>query len=169
MWWRRSRASLVCNWICCTLRSGLHEIPTMIRTFPHGLENNHGCKWTCDNFPGMLTYVLFLENCQKTICFHGDSPIHVDRSLRVSNLGDKSVPYFSTEKGPFHMDWRTTVHASGVLTIFQECRHTYYSWKIVLSPFACMVVLQPMWKGPFSVEKYGTDLSPRLDTLKDLS
>ena len=29
--------------ISCTLRSGLHEIPTMIRTFPHGLENNHAC------------------------------------------------------------------------------------------------------------------------------
>ena len=80
--------------LSCTLRSGLHEIPTIIRTFPHGLENNHACKWTSDNFPGMLTYVLFLENCQKTIYIHCYSPIHVDRSLRVSILGDKSVPYF---------------------------------------------------------------------------
>ena len=54
-------------WLCCTLRSGLHKLPTMIRTFPHGLENDHECKWTYDNFPGMLIYVLFLENCQKTI------------------------------------------------------------------------------------------------------
>ena len=45
-----------------TLRFGLHEIPTMIRTFPQGLENNHECKWTFDNIPGMLAYVLFLEN-----------------------------------------------------------------------------------------------------------
>ena len=67
----------------CALRSGLHEIPTMISTFPHGLENNHAFTWTSDNFPGMLTYVLFLENCQKTICMHGYSPFHVDRSLRV--------------------------------------------------------------------------------------
>jgi hypothetical protein len=66
----------------------------MIRTYPHGFENNHACKWTSDNFPGMVTYVLFLENCQKTIYMDGYSPIHVDRSLRVSNLGDKSVPYF---------------------------------------------------------------------------
>ena len=36
----------------------------MIRTFPHGLENNHACKWTFDNFPGMITFVVFLENCQ---------------------------------------------------------------------------------------------------------
>ena len=78
--------------VSCTLRSGLHEIPTKIRTFPHGLENNHACKWTFDNFPGMLIYVLFLENCQNTICVHGSSPIHVDRSIRVSNLGDKFVP-----------------------------------------------------------------------------
>ena len=32
--------------ICCTLRSGLHEIPAMIRTSPNGLENNHAWKWT---------------------------------------------------------------------------------------------------------------------------
>ena len=82
-----------CNNISCTLRSGLLEIPIMIRTFPHGLENNHTCKWTLDNFPGILTYVFILENCQKSIFMHGYSPIHVDRSLRVSNLGDKSVPY----------------------------------------------------------------------------
>ena len=80
--------------ISSTLRSGLREIPTMIRTFPHGLEDNHACQWTSDNFPGMLTYVIFLENCQKTVCMHGYSPIHVNRSLKVSNLGDKSVPYF---------------------------------------------------------------------------
>ena len=66
--------------ICCTLRSGLHEIPTVIRTFSHGLKNNHAYKWTFDNFPVMLTYELFLENCQKSICMHGCSPIHVERS-----------------------------------------------------------------------------------------
>ena len=59
------------NSLCCTLRSGHHKISTMIRTFQHGLEKNHACKWTFDNFPGMLTYKLVLENCQKTICRHG--------------------------------------------------------------------------------------------------
>ena len=78
--------------LCSTLRSGLHEIPSMIHmTFPHGLENNHACKWNFDNFPGMLTFVFFLENEQKNICMHWYSPINVDRSSRVSNLGDKSV------------------------------------------------------------------------------
>ena len=107
-------------WLSCTVRSGLHEIPTMIRTYPHGLENKHACKWTFGNFPGMITYILFLENCQKTICMDGYSPIRVDRSLRVSNLGDKYVPYFQEEKLPFHMDWRTTMHANEFQTIFLE-------------------------------------------------
>ena len=44
---------------------------TKVRTFPHGLENNYAYKWTSDNFAGMLTHVVFLENCQKTICMHG--------------------------------------------------------------------------------------------------
>ena len=82
---------------CCTHRSGLHEITTMIRTFTLGLENSHACKWISDNFLGMLTYVLFLENCLKSICMHGCS--------------------------------------------------------------------QSTWKGPFSSLKYGTYLSPRVNTL----
>ena len=49
-------------------------------TFPHGLENNHACKWILDNFPGVIHMSAFLENCQKSICMHGCSPIHVDRS-----------------------------------------------------------------------------------------
>ena len=44
-----------------------------------------------------------------------------------------------------------------------------YSWKMLRIPFACMGVLQSTGKGPFSSQKYGTDWSPRLDTLKDLS
>ena len=43
--------------------------------------------------------------------------------------------------GPFHMYWRTTMHGNGLLTIFQECLHMYYSLKIVRKPFACMVFL----------------------------
>ena len=48
-------------YIYCTVISGLHGISTMIRIFPCGLENNHTCKWISHNFPGMLTYLLFLE------------------------------------------------------------------------------------------------------------
>ena len=131
------------QYLSCTLRSGLHAIPKMIRTFPHGLENNHACKWISEHFPGVLTHVLFafhlqawfssnpcgkvlflpksmgqifpldlihlrtcshglennhackcfsdkfpgiinilafLENCQKSICMHGCSPINVESS-----------------------------------------------------------------------------------------
>ena len=80
------------SWLCCTLRSGLHEIPTMIMTFPHGLDNNHAGKWISDNFPGMLTYVIFLEKCQKSICMHGCSPIHVERSFFFLKVWDRFVP-----------------------------------------------------------------------------
>ena len=80
------------QYIGCTLRSGLNELPIMIRTIPHGLENNHACKWISDNFPGMLTL--------------------------------------------------------------------YYSWKIVKNPFACLVVLQSTWKGPFFFLKVWDRLVP---------
>ena len=83
--------------VSCTLSFSIHEIPTMIGTLPCGLENNHACKWISDKSPGMLTYMFFLENCEKSICMHGCSPINEERFLRVSNLGDKSVPYFKEE------------------------------------------------------------------------
>ena len=123
--------------VCCTLTSGLHEIPTMVRTFPHGLEYNHICKWISDNFQGMLTYILCLENQLKFICMHGCSPIPVER------------PFFLKVQDRFvHMDWRITMHANGFLIIFLEYYICKHSWKIVRNPFACMVVLQSMWKGP---------------------
>ena len=46
------------------------------------------------------------------MCMHGYSP-NVDGFLRVSNLGDKSVPYFQEGKIPFQVDWGTTIHANG--------------------------------------------------------
>ena len=62
------------------------------RTFPHWLDNNHASKWTSDNFPGILTYVLFLENCQKFICLHGCSPIHEERSFFFLKVWDRFFP-----------------------------------------------------------------------------
>ena len=78
--------------ICCTLRSGLHEIPTMIRNLPHGFENNHECKWISDNLLRILTYVLLLENCQKSACMHGCSPIHVESFFFFLKVWDRFVP-----------------------------------------------------------------------------
>ena len=94
-----TRIKLFC--LCCTLRSGLHEIPTMIRTFSNGFEK--------------------------------------------------------------------TMHADGLLTIFQECLHMYYSWKIVTIPFACMVILQSMWTGPYKYQIQGTKLFHTFKKKKDLS
>ena len=48
------------------------------------------------------------------------------------------------------------MHANGLLTILQE-------------NYLKSIVLQSMWKGPFTFKNYGTYLSPRLHTLKDLS
>ena len=59
---------------------------TMIRTFSHGCENNLACKWIYDNFPGTLTYILFLENCLKSICMHGCSLIHMERPFFFFDL-----------------------------------------------------------------------------------
>ena len=128
--------------LCCTLRSGLHVIPTMVRTFPCGLENIHASKWISDNtyvsIPGKLSdfhlYLLLLS-------------IPGDKVLKVSNIWDKSVLYISEENRPFSMDLRTTMQANGFLTTFQECWQTCYSWKIIRYPFACMVVLESMRKG----------------------
>ena len=58
----------------------------------HGLQNNHACKWIPDNFPQMLTYVSFLENCLKSICMPGCSPIHMERYFFFLKLLNRFVP-----------------------------------------------------------------------------
>ena len=45
----------------------------LLRTCPHGLENQYARKWISENLPA------FLGNCQKSICMHGCSFIHVER------------------------------------------------------------------------------------------
>ena len=42
--WKNKQNTKGQECISCTLRSGVHEISTMIRTFPCGLENNHSWK-----------------------------------------------------------------------------------------------------------------------------
>ena len=71
------------------LRSGLHEIPKMIRTFPPWLENNHACKWISDNFPGITHMSEHLENSYKSICLHGCTPIHGERSFFFLKVWDR--------------------------------------------------------------------------------
>ena len=91
--------------LCCTLRSRQHKIPTMIRTFSCGFENTHACKWISDNLLGITHMSAFLENCQKIICIYCCSKTQRTRSLRVSNLGDKFVPYILEEKDLFPWIW----------------------------------------------------------------
>ena len=76
------------------------------------------------NFPGMLINVLFLENCQKTISIHCFSPIHVDRSLWVSYLGDKSVQYLKEEK-----------------RIFPHGLENNHAWKWILDDFPGIIYM----------------------------
>ena len=85
--------ALISNSICCTLRSGLHEIPTMM-TFPHGLKNNHACKWTSDNFQECFQMYYSWKIVKKPFSCMVILHVHVDRSVRVTNLWDKYVPYF---------------------------------------------------------------------------
>ena len=102
--------------LCFTLRSGLHEIPTMIRTFPRGLENSHACKWNSDNFPG-ITHWKIVSNpfaCMVVLQSMGEGLFFF---LKV---WDRFVPQILYSLGPFLVDWRKTMHAIGFLTIFQE-------------------------------------------------
>ena len=46
-------------------------------------------------------------------------------------LSDPDSMKFQQWLGPFHMDWRTTMHENWFLSIFLESWYTYYSWKIV--------------------------------------
>ena len=75
-----------CGQVLKRIKSRGQIRPILLRRkqiFPHGLEKNHACKWILDNFPGLIGMSEFLENCQKSICMLGCSPIHVERSLSL--------------------------------------------------------------------------------------
>ena len=72
-----------CGQVLKSIKSRGQICPILLRrkrTFPCGLENNHACKFILDNFPGIICISAFLENFQKSICTHGGSLIHVERS-----------------------------------------------------------------------------------------
>ena len=87
---------------------------------------------------------------QKTIFMHGYSPFSnpCGQAIKSMKYRGQICPILLGRKGPFHMDGRTTMHANGFQTIFQEYYVYQHSWKIVRNLFACMDVLQSMWKGP---------------------
>ena len=47
--------------------------------------------------------------------------------------------------GPSFLHWRTTINGKGFPTIFQECWHICFSWKIVGASFQCIAVLQDLF------------------------
>ena len=55
-----------CGQVLKNIKSRGQICPILLRrkrTFPHGLQNNHACKWILDNFPGIIYVSAFLENC----------------------------------------------------------------------------------------------------------
>ena len=78
-------------------------------------------------------------------------------------LSDPDYMKFQQRLGHFLVDWRTTMNASGFLTIFQECCHICYSWKIVRNPFLCMVfVSNPQGKGKCLFHTFKEEKGPFL-------
>ena len=43
------------------------------------------------------------------------------KAIAYAALSDPDYMKFQPLLGPFLVDWRTTMHANGFLTIFQEC------------------------------------------------
>ena len=70
-------------YICCTLRSWLHEISALIMILSPGLENNYILERSSKSFPGITCISGFLENCQKYIPKSQCSPIRETMSLNV--------------------------------------------------------------------------------------
>ena len=83
------------------------------------------------SIPGKLSEIhlyaqLFSNSCGKVLIIVGIpwSQPFLKNTVYVA-LSDPDSMKFQQWLGPFHMDWRTTIHANGFLTIFQECRHMY--------------------------------------------
>ena len=87
-------------WLCCTLRSWVHEILSHYRTVSPRLGDNYVSKCSSDSFPHTKYVSPCVVKCQKYIAMHHWS--HV-------------LTLFFT---PSPHDWRTTKHQSVVLRVF---------------------------------------------------
>ena len=62
--------------------------------------------------------------------------------VKMGKIRDKTVPSFQPELGPFPLDWQTTIHWNVSPIIFQQPWYMWFSWKMVVTTFQCMIVLQ---------------------------
>ena len=81
--------------ICCTLRSWVHQISMLFRTFSPRLEDIDTFQCSSDSFPHWPHISGCVQNCQNYISMYRCSPIAGRRSW-------KSVPNLSHSYVPFH-------------------------------------------------------------------
>ena len=73
--------------ICCTLRSWVHQIIILFRTFSPRLEDNDTLNCSFDNLPYWPYISGFLQKCQNYVLMNHCSPIEGKRSWKsVQNL-----------------------------------------------------------------------------------
>ena len=84
------------NWIllCCTLRSWVHQISMLFRTFSPRLEDIDTFQWSSDSFPHWPHISGCVKNCQNYFSIYRCSPIARRRSWKsVPNLSHSYVPF----------------------------------------------------------------------------
>ena len=140
----------VCSLVCisCTLRSQLHEIYTMIRTFPHGSENNHACKWTCKIFQECLHMYYSWKIVRKPFACMGILQSMLT-GFSCMKFRGQICPILLRRKRNFPHGFENNHASKLILDNFPEILHMSALWKIVRNPVACKVVLPSMWKGPY--------------------
>ena len=80
-------------YICCTLRSWVHLISMLFRTFYPRLEDIDTFQCNSDSFPHWPHISGFVQNCQNYISMYHCSPIAGRRSWKsVSNLSHNYAP-----------------------------------------------------------------------------
>ena len=120
--------------LCCTLRSWVHEIMSHYRTISPRLGDNCVSKFSSDSFPH-ANYVTMPENSQNhTLMFHC-SPIPGRRFEKQGKLWDRFVPQFFCISLPSPRIWRPMLHCNVVLTVFHTWLYIFCVWKIVRTTF----------------------------------
>ena len=87
---------VVLNWncICCTLRSWVHPIFMIFRTFSPRLEDNNTFQFSSARFPHWSNISGCVQNCQNYIAMYHCSPIVGRRSWKsVPNRSHSYLPF----------------------------------------------------------------------------
>ena len=141
-----------CKWVRCTLRSWVHELFSHYRTVSPGLGDNCVNKCSSDSFSHTNICHYAWKTLKTTLwCFIVLQSQGEGLKSKENYGTDLSHSFFFSISWPSPYDWRTMMHFSVVLTVFNTWWCIFCVW-IHISTTLQRIVVNQSWGYRFNVK-----------------